>query len=104
MAKWAKKMGIGGTINLDLLGIDGANHGQVPIPAEKKKMYGEDWYVGDTVTMAIGQGLVLCTPLELAVMVSTIANGGWRVQPHLLASQTNTPITQKIQQVLSLQL
>lgn len=97
MAKWAKKMGIGGTINLDLLGIDGANHGQVPIPAEKQKMYGEDWYVGDTVTMAIGQGLVLCTPLELSVMVSTIANGGWRVQPHLLASQTNTPITKKIQ-------
>ncbi|MEG4044688.1 penicillin-binding protein 2 [Microcoleus sp. Pol17_C1] len=96
MAKWAKKMGIGGTINLELLGIDGANHGQVPIPAEKQKMYGEDWYVGDTVTMAIGQGLVLCTPLELAVMVSTIANGGWRVQPHLLASQTNTPVTQKI--------
>ncbi len=96
MAKWAKKMGIGGTINLELLGIDGANHGQVPIPAEKQKMYGEDWYVGDTVTMAIGQGLVLCTPLELAVMVSTIANDGWRVQPHLLASQTNTPITQKI--------
>jgi penicillin-binding protein 2 len=97
MAKWAKAMGIGGTINLDLLGLESANHGQVPIPAEKNKMYGEDWYVGDTVTMAIGQGLVLCTPLELAVMVSTVANGGWRVQPHLLASQTNTPITKKIQ-------
>ncbi|MDP8934183.1 MAG: penicillin-binding protein 2 [Cyanobacteriota bacterium] len=97
MAKWAKAMGIGGTINLDLLGLESANHGQVPIPAEKQKMYGEDWYVGDTVTMAIGQGLVLCTPLELAVMVSTVANNGWRVQPHLLASQTNTPITQKIQ-------
>lgn len=96
MAKWAKKMGIGGTINLDLLGLEAANHGQVPIPSEKRKMYGEDWYVGDTVTMSIGQGLVLCTPLELAVMVSTIANGGSRVQPHLLASQTNTPITQKI--------
>lgn len=97
MSKWASKMGIGGTINLDILGLDAANHGQVPTPAQKKKMYGEDWYVGDTVTMSIGQGLVLCTPLELAVMVSTIANGGWRVQPHLLASQTNTPITQKIQ-------
>jgi penicillin-binding protein 2 len=96
MSKWAKKMGIGGTINLKLLGLDSANHGQVPIPAEKKKMYGEDWYVGDTVTMSIGQGLVLCTPLELAVMVSTVANGGSRVQPHLLASQTNTPITQKV--------
>ena len=96
MAKAAKKMGIGGTINLKLLGLDAANHGQVPIPSEKQKMYGEDWYVGDTVTMAIGQGLVLCTPLELAVMVSTVANGGYRVQPHLLASQTNTPITKKV--------
>ena len=96
MSKWAKKMGIGGTINLELLGLDAANHGQVPTPAEKNKMYKEDWYVGDTVTMAIGQGLVLCTPLELAVMVSTIANGGSRVQPHLLASQTNTPLTKKI--------
>jgi penicillin-binding protein 2 len=96
MAKAAKKMGIGGTINLELLGLDAANHGQVPIPSEKQKMYGEDWYVGDTVTMAIGQGLVLCTPLELAVMVSTVANGGYRVQPHLLASQTNTPITKKV--------
>ncbi|MGB8691672.1 MAG: penicillin-binding transpeptidase domain-containing protein, partial [Microcoleus sp.] len=96
MAKWAKAMGIGGTINLDLLGLESANHGQVPTPAMKKKMYGEDWYVADTVTMSIGQGLVLCTPLELAVMVSTVANGGYRVQPHLLASQTNTPITKKV--------
>ncbi|HAT15940.1 MAG TPA: penicillin-binding protein 2 [Microcoleaceae bacterium UBA11344] len=96
MSKWAKEMGIGGSINLGLLGLDAANHGQVPTPAMKKKMYGEDWYVADTVTMAIGQGLVLCTPLELAVMVSTVANGGWRVQPHLLASQTNTPITKKV--------
>jgi penicillin-binding protein 2 len=96
MSKSAKEMGIGGSINLDLLGLESANHGQVPTPAMKKKMYKEDWYVGDTVTMSIGQGLVLCTPLELAVMVSTIANGGWRVQPHLLASQTNTPLTKKI--------
>jgi len=96
MSKWAKEMGIGGSINLGLLGLDAANHGQVPTPAMKKKMYGEDWYVADTVTMSIGQGLVLCTPLELAVMVSTVANGGWRVQPHLLASQTNTPITKKV--------
>lgn len=89
MSKWGHELGIGGTINLKLLGLDGANHGQIPTPKEKVKMYGEDWYVGDTVTMAIGQGLVLVTPLELAVMVSTVANGGWRVQPHLLASQAS---------------
>jgi penicillin-binding protein 2 len=89
MSKWGHELGIGGTINLKLLGLDGASNGQIPTPAEKQKIYGEDWYVGDTVTMAIGQGLVLVTPLELAVMVSTVANGGWRVQPHLLESQAN---------------
>ncbi|MDY7021979.1 MAG: penicillin-binding protein 2 [Cyanobacteriota bacterium] len=83
LSKWGRELGIGGSINLDLLGIDNANHGQIPTPAEKQKNYGEPWYVGDTVSMSIGQGLVLVTPLELAVMVSTVANGGWRVQPHL---------------------
>lgn len=93
ISKWAHALGVGGTINLDLLGIDGANHGQVPTPADKLKMYKEDWYAGDTVTMAIGQGLVLVTPLELATVVSSIANGGYRVQPHLLRSLTNKPQT-----------
>lgn len=96
MAKWGKELGIGGSINLKLLGLDDANHGQIPTPEMKKKVYNEDWYIGDTVTMSIGQGLVLVTPLELAVMVSTVANGGLRVQPHLLASQTNTPQTKPI--------
>ena len=43
--------------------------------------------------MSIGQGVVQVTPLELAVMVSAIANGGYRVKPHLMADQTNTPAT-----------
>jgi penicillin-binding protein 2 len=93
MAKWAHRLGIGETTDLNLLGLDQGTHGSVPTPAEKLKLYGEDWYLGDTVTMAIGQGLVLVTPLEMAVMVAAIANGGYRVKPHLLASQTNTPAT-----------
>lgn len=101
ISKWGKELGIGGSINLDLLGLDDANHGQIPTPAEKEKNYGEPWYVGDTVSMSIGQGLVLVTPLELAVMTSTVANGGWRVQPHLLASQTNTPETERVKTGIS---
>ncbi|WP_026795447.1 MULTISPECIES: penicillin-binding protein 2 [Planktothrix] len=101
IAKWGKELGIAGTINLDLLGLDGANPGQIPTPKEKEKLYGEPWYIGDTVTMAIGQGLVLVTPLELAVMVSTVANSGWRVQPHLLTSQTNTIQTKPIKTKIS---
>jgi penicillin-binding protein 2 len=96
IAKWGRKLGIGGSINLDLLGLDGGTEGFLPTPQSKQREYGEPWYAGDTVTTAIGQGLVLATPLELAVMVATIANGGARVQPHLLARQTNTPQTKPI--------
>lgn len=101
IAKWGKELGIAGTINLDLLGLDGANHGQIPTPKEKEKLYGEPWYIGDTVTMSIGQGLVLVTPLELAVMIATVANNGWRVQPHLLMSKTNTSETKPIKTKIS---
>lgn len=101
MAKWGRELGLDGAINLKVLGLDGATHGQIPTPEMKRRLYGEDWYIGDTVTMAIGQGLVLCTPLELAVMVSTVANGGWRVQPHLLASQTGTPETKAVKTAIA---
>lgn len=86
IATWGHRLGIG-EVKLDL---DGGSHGIIPTPAQKQKLYGESWYVGDTVTMAIGQGLVQVTPLEMATVVSVIANGGWRVKPHLLASQTAT--------------
>ena len=93
IAKWARLMGVGETTDLKLLGLGQGSYGSVPTPAEKLKLYGEEWYAGDTVTMAIGQGVVLVTPLEMAVMVATVANGGYRVKPHLLATQTNTPAT-----------
>jgi penicillin-binding protein 2 len=92
ISKWGHRLGIGSASTMDL---DGGNQGLIPTPDQKQKLYQEPWYVGDTVTMAIGQGIVQVTPLEEAVMVSTIANGGWRVKPHLLASQTNTPEMQR---------
>lgn len=95
LAKWANRLGIGST-DLDLLRLTEGSTGFVPTPANKEEIYGEPWYLGDTVTMAIGQGAVLATPLELAVMVSTIANGGKRVKPHLLGSLTNTAATQPV--------
>ncbi|NES67260.1 MAG: penicillin-binding protein 2 [Okeania sp. SIO2D1] len=95
ISKWGRELGIGGSIDLKLLGIDG-NHGQIPTPKQKEEIYGEPWHIADIVTMGIGQGLVLVTPLESSVMVSTIANGGYRVQPHLLASQTGTAATKSI--------
>lgn len=85
IAKWGKRMGIG---SVDL-GLEGENDGIIPTPKEKEKLYGEPWYGGDTVSTAIGQGLVQATPLELAVMVASIANGGYRVHPYLLSSQAS---------------
>ncbi|MCW6048539.1 penicillin-binding protein 2 [Microcoleus sp. A2-C5] len=96
ISKWGHRLGIGKDTNLNLLGLGGGSHGQIPTPAEKEKIYKEPWYEGDTVTMSIGQGLVLVTPLEEAVMVSSIANGGYRVKPHLLTSMTGTPETQRV--------
>ncbi|MEA5520591.1 penicillin-binding protein 2 [Limnoraphis robusta Tam1] len=95
IAKWAERFGIG-TTDLKLLKLTEGSSGFVPTPDNKEKIFGEPWYLGDTITMAIGQGAVLTTPLELAVMVSTAANGGYRVKPHLLASMTNTPETKPV--------
>ncbi|MGL5081296.1 MAG: penicillin-binding protein 2 [Microcoleaceae cyanobacterium] len=92
LARWASRLGIGNT-DLKLLRLTEGGSGFVLTPAKKEKLYDELWYSGDTVTMAIGQGALLATPLELAVMVSAIANGGNRVKPHLLASLTHTPAT-----------
>ena len=92
ISKWGHRLGIGSASTMDL---DGGNQGIIPTPEQKQKLYKEPWYVGDTVTMAIGQGIVQVTPLEEAVMISTIANGGWRVKPHLMISQTNTPEMQR---------
>lgn len=83
--EWGHKLGIGES----LFGLDGGNNGYIPTPETKKEMSPDDWYIGDTVTMAIGQGLVQVTPLEMAVMTATIANGGNRVKPHLLLEQDN---------------
>lgn len=92
ISKWGHRLGIG---EASTMGLDGGNRGVIPTPEQKKQLYGEEWYAGDTVSMAIGQGVVQVTPLEMAVMVSTIANGGWRVKPHLLADQTHTPAMQR---------
>ncbi|MBC7824203.1 MAG: penicillin-binding protein 2 [Candidatus Parcubacteria bacterium] len=90
ISKWGHRLGIGETSSM---GLEGGSHGVIPTPEQKQKLYGEPWYGGDTVSMSIGQGVVQVTPLELAVMVSAIANGGYRVKPHLMADQTNTPAT-----------
>ena len=57
--------------------------GVMPSPAWKKKRFGERWYPGETVSVSIGQGYDLVTPLQLAVGYAALANGGKVLRPRL---------------------
>ncbi len=79
--KWATLLGLGGKTGVDLPNeIDGL----VPSTEWKRQRYNEKWYAGETISVAIGQGQVSITPISLAVMMSTVANGGTRWAPRLL--------------------
>ncbi|MDP2629924.1 MAG: penicillin-binding protein 2 [Candidatus Uhrbacteria bacterium] len=69
-------------------GIDlpGEHAGFVPSPEWKKEKTGEPWYIGDTYHVAIGQGDILVTPLQINKMTEFFANGGWSVQSHIFRS------------------
>ncbi len=67
-------------------GIDmaGESSGLVPSQAWKKKRHQEKWYAGDTVSVGIGQGYNLATPLQLAFATAVLANDGVAWRPHLV--------------------
>lgn len=65
------------------LGLVGEKSGNIPDPEWKKRSYNIPWVKGDTINASIGQGYVLATPLQLAVMVSRLCNGGKKIMPHL---------------------
>jgi penicillin-binding protein 2 len=55
----------------------------VPSTEWKRRTQNEPWYPGETISVAIGQGAVAVTPISLATMIATVANGGTLVTPHL---------------------
>ena len=69
--------------------------GLMPSPAWKKKTYGERWYPGETPPVAIGQGFVTATPLQVLNFINIIANRGMAVRPRLImenaSRQQNAP-------------
>lgn len=80
---WAKKLLLGSKLGIDL---PGEVTGLVPDGTWKQKTIGEVWYPGDTLHMAIGQGYVLATPLQILGLTSYIANGGKLYKPQLAGS------------------
>lgn len=80
IAEMAHRFGMGETLGLDL---PHERPGLIPSTTWKKGALGAAWQQGETLVASIGQGYVLSTPLQLAVMASRLANGGFAVKPHL---------------------
>ncbi len=86
LAEYYRKFGMGALTGID---INGEKTGRVADPAWKSNYYKNDallgkWYLGDTYHIAIGQGDMLATPLQVAVWTAAIANNGVLKRPHLL--------------------
>ena len=81
MHKWAEKLGLALKSGIDL-----PNEVESIVPSSewKLKRTGERWYPGETISVAIGQGQLSVTPMSMAVMMATVANGGTRVVPRLV--------------------
>ncbi len=77
---WAKRFGLGHLTGIDL---PGEVSGLLPSPEWKEKTKGERWFLGNTYHLAIGQGDLTMTPLQVAVETAVIANGGKWCRPHL---------------------
>ncbi len=80
--KYARAFGYGSLTGINL---PGESEGLVANPAYKKKLFNEDWYLAETFDAGIGQGFQLATPLQMAVSISAVANGGTRYKPYLVS-------------------
>lgn len=80
LTEYWKKFGFDKKTGIDL---PNESFGFLPSPEEKEKRTGTPWRVGDTYNVAIGQGDISITPLELLTAISAVSNGGKGFIPHL---------------------
>lgn len=83
IAEMARRFGLGETFDI---GVDGEKEGLVPDRSWKRAYYDQSWQLGETLNVAIGQGAMLATPLQLAVMTARLANG-LRITPTLVRGE-----------------
>ncbi|MDX2479562.1 MAG: penicillin-binding protein 2 [Desulfuromusa sp.] len=77
----AKEFGLGSPVGYPL---PGERSGVIPSQEWKHQHYNKPWYAGETVIASIGQGFVLATPMQLAVMMAAIANNGKVLKPQVI--------------------
>ncbi|HXG50375.1 MAG TPA: penicillin-binding protein 2 [candidate division Zixibacteria bacterium] len=81
IAKHARAFGLGEKTGIEL---DDEKTGLVPDSEWKRKRYRQPWYPGETPSIAIGQGYLTVTPLQLANMMAAVANGGTLYRPYIV--------------------
>jgi penicillin-binding protein 2 len=81
IAQMARRLGLDQKYDF---GLPEERQGLMPTKAWKEKRYGEVWRPGETIVSSIGQGYILATPLQLAVMTSRLVNGGKAVEPWIV--------------------
>lgn len=89
IAKYAEKFGIGERAGIDLPGETG---GLLPTRDWKRKRFNEKWYKGETLNYSVGQGYVLCSPLQIVRVMSVFANRGDLVRPYVVESIEGVPV------------
>ena len=86
LSKWMELFGYGEPTGIDLPGEVAA---QVPTDQWKRQLFAETWTTGDSYNMAIGQGYVLATPLQVLLETATVANGGTVYEPRVVHHMTD---------------
>jgi len=81
LLNYAGQFGLGSKTGIDL---PGEINGLLPDHIWKMKTLKEPWYTGDTINLSIGQGYLGVTPLQMAVVVGVLANGGFMFRPFLV--------------------
>jgi len=84
IARTARRLGLGSQTGIDL---PGEKEGLVPDPEWKKSTSKTSWFPGETISVAIGQGPLLVTPVQTARLTACVANRGALVTPHLSGSE-----------------
>ncbi len=89
LADCARKLGFGEKLNIEL---SEERPGLMPNRAWKKAQMGDTWHPGESIIASIGQGYILATPLQLAVMTARLVNGGKKVSPWLTYDIDGVPV------------
>ena len=87
LGDYMRQFGIGTPTGIDL---PDEQDGLVPSPSYKQATFGEDWFIGNTYHMGIGQGFTLTTPLQVAIYTSAIAGNGIAYKPHLVKAYVDS--------------